>query len=153
MTLGTHIVVGTTLAAAYAGGPASAFGIGLLSHYLMDAITHWDYPISCNKEKSVKAFVSDVLKVLIDITIGVGIVVWAMGPQGFLSMPWLVFAVVGSAFPDFLQFGLMVHKNKVLNALQRFHHAFHSPFSLNGKPIQGILFQVVIVAFFTFALM
>lgn len=152
MTLGTHIVVGTALASVYAGGPVAAFGIGLISHYLLDSIPHWDYPISSNNEKNVKAFTTDVTKVFTDVLIGVGIMAFILSPERIFTDPVIIAAIIGSAFPDFLQFGLIVYKHEVLNKLQRFHHSFHSHLSLNDKPLKGIIYQVLIIVFFVLAL-
>ena len=50
MILCTHAVVGAALASFLPSHPAAAFAVGFASHFALDAIPHWDYPI---KSRSV----------------------------------------------------------------------------------------------------
>jgi hypothetical protein len=45
MILSTHAVVGVALASFVPSHPFAAFVIGFASHFALDAIPHWDYPI------------------------------------------------------------------------------------------------------------
>lgn len=160
MTLSTHIVAGTALSYTFTGNPVASFGIGLLSHYLLDSISHWDYPISflgtdavTPRKKKIALLLFDVLKVLMDVALGIGILVFALSLSKVLSDPVIIAGIIGSAFPDFLQFALLVTKNKIFDILQKFHHAFHSASSLNDMPIRGIISQILIVIFFVSAIM
>src|SRR6516165_2928546 len=50
MILSTHGIVGAALASFLPAHPIGAFIIGFGSHFVLDAIPHWDYPI---KSRSV----------------------------------------------------------------------------------------------------
>jgi hypothetical protein len=50
MILSTHAVVGAALATFVPSHPVAAFMMGFASHFALDAIPHWDYPI---KSRSV----------------------------------------------------------------------------------------------------
>jgi hypothetical protein len=45
MILSTHAIVGAALASFLPAHPIGAFVIGFGSHFVLDAIPHWDYPI------------------------------------------------------------------------------------------------------------
>ena len=50
MILSTHAVVGAALASFVPSHPFAALVLGFASHFALDAIPHWDYPI---KSRSV----------------------------------------------------------------------------------------------------
>src|ERR1700676_3562729 len=45
MILSTHAIVGAAIASFLPSHPAAAFVLGFASHFILDAIPHWDYPI------------------------------------------------------------------------------------------------------------
>src|SRR5215472_8085081 len=45
MILSTHAVVGAAIASFLPSHPMAAFAPGFASHFVLDAIPHWDYPI------------------------------------------------------------------------------------------------------------
>jgi hypothetical protein len=45
MILSTHAVVGAALAGLMPFHPVAAFVTGFASHFVIDAIPHWDYPL------------------------------------------------------------------------------------------------------------
>jgi hypothetical protein len=54
MILCTHAVVGAALASFVPSHPAAAFAIGFASHFVLDAIPHWDYSI---KSRSINPMI------------------------------------------------------------------------------------------------
>src|SRR5438105_14577762 len=46
MILSTHAIVGAAIASFLPSHPTIAFVLGFGSHFVLDAIPHWDYPIS-----------------------------------------------------------------------------------------------------------
>src|ERR1700747_2768240 len=46
MILSTHAIVGAAIASFLPSNPTIAFVLGFGSHFVLDAIPHWDYPIS-----------------------------------------------------------------------------------------------------------
>src|SRR5437660_9654997 len=45
MILSTHAIVGAAIASFVPSHPTAAFILGFASHFVLDAIPHWDYPI------------------------------------------------------------------------------------------------------------
>src|SRR5215831_8340191 len=45
MILSTHAIVGAAIASFLPSHPMAAFAPGFASHFVLDAIPHWDYPI------------------------------------------------------------------------------------------------------------
>jgi hypothetical protein len=45
MVLSTHAIVGAAISSFITSQPAAAFVLGFASHFALDAIPHWDYPI------------------------------------------------------------------------------------------------------------
>ena len=45
MILSTHAFVGAAIASFLPSHPTTAFVLGFASHFVLDAIPHWDYPI------------------------------------------------------------------------------------------------------------
>jgi len=50
MVLATHAITGGAVATLTPGNPALGFLLGLLSHFLLDSIPHWDYRLASKKE-------------------------------------------------------------------------------------------------------
>ena len=81
MVLATHAFAGGILAAAITANPAVAFGIGVISHFLLDAIPHWDYTLSSSRKdprnpladdiQSGKALIGDLAKIGADFLFGI----------------------------------------------------------------------------------
>ena len=46
MILSTHAIVRAAIASFVPSHPTTAFVLGFASHFVLDAIPHWDYPIS-----------------------------------------------------------------------------------------------------------
>ncbi|MFS8569817.1 MAG: hypothetical protein FWJ62_02185 [Thermaerobacter sp.] len=79
----THALAGAALGS-LAGGPVSAFALGLASHAVLDAIPHWDY-------RTVPAAVVDVL-------VG-AVAVGAAAAQAADPAP-VIAGAVGAVLPD-----------------------------------------------------
>lgn len=159
MTLATHIVVGAAVARVLASNPVEAFVIGLATHYLLDSIVHWDYPLSAySSEKAMpeqtkvhlnKYIFLDMGKVLLDVAIGFVIVFFVHQQfiSGNMSTLWLLLiAALGAVLPDFIQFAYGIFKIHPLGLMQRFHHYMHAGANFNNRPILGISTQVCLIA-------
>ena len=161
MTLATHVVTGAAVAGALTKDPVAAFLAGWISHYLLDAIPHWDYKIvsfeAKDKTKPLdkkvefgKAFVQDVFKVVADAMIGflvLAITLWASGGQvGLPETLVLLVGAFGGAFPDFLQFVYGITKVWPVRKLQEFHQFIHAEFRLDDNPRVGVPLQIAFVA-------
>ncbi len=144
MTLATHAVVGGLLGAVAAQNPILAAFIGFTSHFLMDAIPHWDYKLRSSNEDidnpmendispKGKDFAVDLVKIGFDAILGL-VIVYAMFYT--FSATILIGAFVGALFavlPDALQFVYMRFKHEPLTSLQRFHLYMHAKLHLKRQ--------------------
>lgn len=150
MIIATHAVVGAVSAQAIAPGYVSAFAVGFLTHFIMDAIPHWDYPLhmSMNPEKvSFKTIFKDGLKLFLDFTVGILIIFFFIylplqnSMDNFGVVLW--FGALGAILPDVLQ-NLADFKNfKFLSFFKTLHNKIHA--KLEFKNPWCLLYQVLIV--------
>jgi hypothetical protein len=159
MILTTHAITGATLATLTPHNPVLAFVIGFGSHFLLDAIPHFDYPLKSiqrDKEnpfnKSIvfnKDSYKDLLKVCID---GLAGLLFTYIIFKTLNQPSLFYTIfiggIAAMLPDFLQFVYCKWKHEPLITLQRFHAFMHSDKDMRKKPFLGILTQVLVIIFF-----
>src|ERR1035437_1319913 len=152
MTLTTHAVVGAAIAASMPNHPVVGFALAFASHFVLDAIPHWDYPLSSQKTDNVnrlnddmiinKNFFIDLLKIGIDMSCGILLVLFFFtlhSPHLF----WIpMIGVAGAVLPDALQFVYFKWRHQPLIALQRFHFWIHAKHRLDDKPLIGILLQI-----------
>ncbi|HLP44191.1 MAG TPA: hypothetical protein VK145_02830 [Candidatus Nanoarchaeia archaeon] len=160
MTLATHMVVGAAAAKVLSSHPVEAFVIGWISHYILDSVVHWDYPLSITggqehaplniREASKKLIAYDVGKVLIDVILG-AIMIYVLS-KNFSpdNVHLLVAGALGATIPDFLQFLYGVFKVRILAILQDFHNFMHAERTLKGRPIVGIAAQICVILIATY---
>ncbi len=156
MTLATHMVTGATAAAVFSSHPVEAFFIGWASHYVFDAIPHWDYSLasfSSDSEKPLDTKVTfnrflflDIGKVLLDVLIGALVVYFLSVGVNTFTLTILFFGAIGGVVPDFLQFLYGFIKIPILRSFQQFHNFTHSKKKLDHRPLIGITSQVLIIA-------
>lgn len=160
MTLGTHAVVGGSLAAMVPGHPVMAFTLGFLSHFLLDSIPHYDYKIlSIQKEegnklntdmKLGKLFVLDLFRIGLDAFIGLALLAFFF--NGTEAFPYtILIGAFAAMLPDALQFAYFKIRKEPLNSLQRFHLFIHAQNDLNHRPVLGLFLQVIVACIFIYA--
>lgn len=76
MILTSHAIVGVAAASVFPSHPILAFSVAIASHYIVDAIPHWEYDLLSSKKDRDnplnnditigKDFISDLKKVLFD---------------------------------------------------------------------------------------
>lgn len=88
MVFTPHIITGGAISVLAKANPATSFVFGLLSHYMLDVLPHWDYPLLSSTKSSSenaldgtinvrgKAFAIDLVKVSIDFLIGLSITIY-----------------------------------------------------------------------------
>lgn len=163
MILTTHAITGATLATLTPHNPALAFIIGFGSHFMLDAIPHFDYSLkSINRDinnpfnKSFtfnKNSYKDLLKVSIDGIIGLSFTFIIFKSLHQPSLFYTIFiGGIAAMLPDFLQFVYCKWKHEPLITLQRFHSFMHSDKDMRKKPFLGILTQVIVIIFFVLML-
>jgi len=149
MILTSHIIVGGLLAgqlSTYGGsitGMANYFfqaAISLASHYLLDMVPHWEYPIGEFKRISEthepqlakKAFWFDLAKVGADALIGFSILFLS---GYFLEIGWksLIIGGIFGILPDSLSFLSWFSPSSVLQTHNKFHQSIHTKIKAGSK--------------------
>ncbi len=160
MTLTTHAVTGAAFAVLVPTHPVGAFALGFASHFLLDAIPHWDYPLASVEEdkenvlnndiKLNRDFLHDLVKIGADAVLGLALALLAFA--FFLHIPFLAVlcGAIGAMTPDALQFVYMKWRHEPLITLQRFHMWIQSGKNLQNKPVLGMLSQVALIVLVVF---
>jgi hypothetical protein len=124
----SHAVTGAFIAVKV-GNPYVAIPLILLSHYLEDAVPHWDAGTGLGNGSKTRSMA--IKHGLIDLALA-GIVVLAFYPQSFTSIPSLlasapIWGAFFGLFPDFLEAprNFLKYEPWFLKPLNKFHHSFH----------------------------
>lgn len=137
MVLTSHILAGAVIGAEVKNIWA-VFGLGLASHYLMDALPHWDYSVELNLKKN-----KDMAKIGLDLLIGLTIVFMVVESLDWYLLAGIFFALL----PDLIQFLCFGFSLDFLKPLVRFHHWIHSDKKLSLFPGLGlVLFSCLLFA-------
>lgn len=148
MTLTTHILIATAVAKPFFNAhPALVFTAAVASHYLADAIPHWDWHLSSVEEDfsdkhdhklilSKGVNIRDLAKVSLDIVIGITIAFLILRPElNIKELTPLALSVLGGILPDMLQPIFWIwKKNNPFVFVKKFHSFMHSKIRL-GKHI------------------
>ena len=154
MILTTHAIAGAAIGSLLPGFPAAAFVLGFASHFALDALPHWDYPIgsaSIHPKKGGaltldRALTLDLFHIGLDFALGIGVSLSFFHQPA--ALPAICDGLIGGVLPDFLQFVYTRFPKSPIRHLQTFHERIHSPRRLRdeGKTAIGIAAQVAIVA-------
>jgi hypothetical protein len=147
MILSTHAIVGGAIASLFPSHPVAVVAAGFASHFAIDAIPHWDYPLRSisvgsgarNTLRLDRARMRDLTLIGFDVFAGLGLAVY------LFAMPGTVAAILLGGFaamlPDPLQFVHSLYPRGALNWLQEFHLWIHSKRKLNWQI--GVSSQIV----------
>ena len=150
MILSTHAVVGAAIASFLPSHPIAAFVLGFASHFILDAIPHWDYRI---KSTSVnpnigepmifdRALLQDALTIGSDALLGIVAALFLFASAESL---WaILLGSFGAMLPDPLQFAHVRLPRAPLRTLQLFHRWMHTDRQIG--PVLGICSQLALVA-------
>ena len=150
MILSTHAIVGAALASFLPAHPIGAFVIGFGSHFVLDAIPHWDYPI---RSRSVdprigaplvfdNALRRDALTIGSDAFFGIVIALLLFGSRE--SFWAVLLGAIGAMLPDPLQFLHARWPHGPLQIHQRFHRWAHTTKKIDSVPL-GVGTQMILV--------
>lgn len=151
MTLTTHAVVGAAIAGALPTHPYVAILAAFASHFVLDALPHWDYPLRSESMKpglaaAMKfngALLADMLTIGADALLGMTLALLVLARPGDRA---LIACGAGAALlPDALQFAHMRLPREPLISLQRFHCWIHTSRHLRGRPVLGLTAQIMFV--------
>ena len=164
MTLTTHYIVGVATARLFSFNPVVAFLAAFVSHFLIDAIPHWDYHLKSAKTNLENPLESDMLinrdfifdfgKIAFDAILGALLSFIIFQPSDGAETQILIFGVVGGILPDPLQFLYYKFRHEPLISLQKFHLWIHTKRKLENK-LTGIFLQfllVLVIVIFSFML-
>ena len=147
MILSTHAVVGAALATLLPHDPMLVFAAGIASHFVIDAIPHWDYPlrgISVGRSKTGairlnRALFRDACLVALDGCAGLALAILLFGHSAPI---WIItIAACAAMLPDPLQVAHRLYPREPLRTLQRFHEWMHSDRRLGWR--MGVGSQLV----------
>ena len=151
MILSTHAVIGAAIGAYVPSNPALALALGFASHFALDAIPHWDYPIrsaslTSHRDAPIRlnrALIVDLLTIGSDGLLGVAVAMTLFGSIGNRSA--VLLGAIGAMLPDPLQLVPDRIPGEPLRTLERFHRRMHSKLKIAALPF-GIASQLILVA-------
>jgi hypothetical protein len=140
MILSTHAVVGGAIASFIPSHPLLAVSAGFASHFVIDAIPHWDYSLHSiavgkgadnRRLRLSRGVLIDLIKIGFDAAAGLAVTLWLFSTPD--SMPIVAVGACAAMIPDPLQFAHSVFPREPLSSLQRFHGWIHSKRKLAWK--------------------
>ena len=152
MILSTHAVVGAAIASFLPSHPAAAFVLGFASHFALDAVPHWDYPIhSPSVDPKIGAPLKFDRALLRDaVTIGSDGLFGLIAALFLFASPQtqgvILLGALGAMLPDALQFVHARFPYEPLRTLQRFHRRMHTDKEIKQHVVLRIGSQVLLVA-------
>jgi hypothetical protein len=155
LILATHAVVGAAIASLIPDHPLGAFLAGVASHFAIDAIPHWDYPLRSMFRGADKGAILpidrglfvDFVLIALDGCVGLALGLWLFATPA--TMVTIVLGIFGGLLPDPLQFVNRLYPHEPLRSLQRFHSWIHSktklawPLGMTSQAAFGIAVAVV----------
>jgi hypothetical protein len=156
MILAAHAIAGAALGR-WSQNPVISFALGFASHFVLDAIPHWQYKLNSKiydedpmKEDMIlnKDFVRDIFLIGLDCLVGFSLSIFLF--QGWaglnnLSLP-ILFGSLGGVSPDALQFLFWKLKEEPLLAIQKFHKWAHAKKNFAYDSKAGFFLQIAVVA-------
>jgi len=133
MILSTHAIVGGAIASLLPSHPVLAVAAGFASHFAIDAIPHWDYPLRSiatgktadnRKLKMSATLFRDLALIGFDACAGLVLALLLFATS---TTAWVIaLGAIAGMLPDPLQFVHSVYPHEPLKSLQRFHSWIHS---------------------------
>ena len=153
MILSTHAIVGGAIASLFPSHPVLVAIAGFASHFAIDAIPHWDYPlqvISLRPAADSRALNLDrrlwvdLTLIALDACAGLAIAIWLFATPATIGT--ILLGAVAAMVPDPLQVVHALYPREPLKSLQRFHHWIHAKRKLSwmlGASSQAIFAAAV----------
>ena len=150
MILTTHAIVGGAIASLFPSHPIVIIAAGFASHFAIDAIPHWDYPLrSISVASGVRnrltlhgPLLRDLALIGLDACAGLALAVWLFATPATLVA--IMLGALVAMLPDPLQFVHTLYPREPLKSLQSFHRWIHTRRRL-GWSI-GVSSQILFVA-------
>jgi hypothetical protein len=148
MILSTHAIVGGAIASLLPSHPLLVVAAGFASHFAIDAIPHWDYPLSVgtgvdNRGLKIDAgLVRDLVFIKADACAGLAVALFIFATA---TTAWVIaLGAIAGMLPDPLRFAHSICPREPLKSLQRFHQWIHSKHKLAWRI--GVSSQVAFAA-------
>ena len=151
MILSTHAIVGGAIASLFPSHPALVVAAGFASHFAIDAIPHWDYPlqaISVRPAAGSRALKldyrlwGDLSLIALDACAGLALAIWLFATPATIGA--ILLGAVAAMVPDPLQVVHALYPREPLKSLQRFHQWIHAKRTLSW-PL-GVSSQAIFAA-------
>jgi hypothetical protein len=147
MFLTVHATVGA-LIGQHSPNILVAFVLGIISHYIVDAIPHGDENlIGEDKANITKKEILLILKIVSLDVIIMSSLLYCLYSQGLINPSWTIISgIIGSILPDFFNGIYLLTKNKFLKKSSMFHFNLHF---ITGKTISlkaGLVVQLIILS-------
>ena len=152
MILSTHAIVGGAVASLFSSHPVLVAVAGFASHFVIDAIPHWDYPLQAISVKRGaddrrqliidRRLLFDTTLISLDACAGLAMAAWLFATPATIGV--IVLGAIAGMAPDPLRFAQKLYPREPLNSLQRFHRWMHAKQNLTW-PI-GVSSQVLFAA-------
>jgi hypothetical protein len=130
LILATHAIVGAAIASQIPNHPITALVAGIASHFAIDAIPHWDYPLRSILSKKGSPLTLD-RRLLVDCSLiavdglgGLAIALSLFAQPGALLT--ILLGALGGMLPDPFQFVHRLYPHEPLRTVQRFHGWIHT---------------------------
>ena len=151
MTLGTHATAATAIGFFIPGPWWLGWFLSFLSHFLLDAIPHYDYDEKRGGKKPWhfkinEEFTVNVLKIAVDLVLGL-LIPLAIAFWFNLSYIYILGCAILAMAPDFLHPIHLIADWKIFRVIQRFHVWIHNPHKIK-RPLFGYFQQGLIIIFF-----
>jgi hypothetical protein len=133
MILSTHAIVGGAIASLFPSHPTLAVVAGFASHFALDAIPHWDYPLRSitvgnradnRRLKIGTALIRDLILIGLDACAGLALALFLFATPATALI--IALSAIAGMLPDALQFVHSVYEREPLKSLHRFHSWIHS---------------------------
>ena len=153
MILSTHAIVGGAIASLFPSHPALVVAAGFASHFAIDAIPHWDYPLQAISVRPAAGSAAlnldrrlwgDLSLIALDASVGLTLAIWLFATPATIGA--ILLGAVAAMVPDPLQVVHALYPREPLKSLQRFHHWIHAKRKLSwmlGASSQAIFAAAV----------
>ena len=149
MILSTHAIVGGAFASLFPSHPIAVVAACFASHFAIDAIPHWDYPLRSisvapgarNQLTLGEPLLRDLVLIGFDACSGLALAVALFATPATVLV--IVLGAVAAMLPDPLQFVHTLYPQEPLKSLQCFHRWIHTKRQLGS--LMGVSSQAAFV--------
>ena len=140
MILSTHAIVGGAIASLFPSHPILVAALSFASHFAIDAIPHWDYPLQSISVKPNannwalkinRRLFRDLALIGFDACGGIALTLLLFASPSTISV--IALGAFAGMLPDALQMVHTLYPREPLGSLQQFHRWIHTKRHLAWK--------------------